>query len=61
MSGQGVTSVFSFGRSLGAIEGVIAARSIKTTLGDSTSLAEGYGSLRGQGWGKSKGYGVVPS
>jgi crossover junction endodeoxyribonuclease RuvC len=31
-SGQGVTSVFSFGRSLGAIEGVIAARSIKTTL-----------------------------
>jgi crossover junction endodeoxyribonuclease RuvC len=32
MSGQGVTSVFSFGRSLGAIEGVIAARSIKTTL-----------------------------
>ena len=32
MSGQGVTSVFSFGRSLGAIEGVLAARSIKTTL-----------------------------
>jgi crossover junction endodeoxyribonuclease RuvC len=32
MAGQGVTSVFSFGRSLGAIEGVIAARSIKTTL-----------------------------
>lgn len=32
MSGQGVTSVFSFGRSLGAIEGVIAARSIKSTL-----------------------------
>jgi len=32
MSGQGVTSVFSFGRSLGAIEGVIAARSIKATL-----------------------------
>lgn len=31
-SGQGVTSVFSFGRSLGAIEGVIAARSIKATL-----------------------------
>jgi len=32
MSGQGVTSVFSFGRSLGAIEGVLAARLIKTTL-----------------------------
>ena len=32
MAGQGVTSVFSFGRSLGAIEGVIAARLIKTTL-----------------------------
>ena len=32
MSGQGVTSVFSFARSLGAIEGVIAARSIKSTL-----------------------------
>ena len=32
MAGQGVTSVFSFGRSLGAIEGVIAARSIKATL-----------------------------
>jgi crossover junction endodeoxyribonuclease RuvC len=32
MAGQGVTSVFSFGRSLGAIEGVIAARSIKSTL-----------------------------
>jgi crossover junction endodeoxyribonuclease RuvC len=32
MSGQGVTSVFSFGRSLGAIEGVLSARLIKTTL-----------------------------
>jgi len=32
MSNQGVTSVFSFGRSLGAIEGVLAARLIKTTL-----------------------------
>ena len=32
MSGQGVTSVFSLGRSLGAIEGVLAARLIKTTL-----------------------------
>ena len=32
VTGQGVTSVFSFGRSLGAIEGVIAARSIKATL-----------------------------
>ena len=32
MAGQGVTSVLSFGRSLGAIEGVIAARSIKSTL-----------------------------
>jgi crossover junction endodeoxyribonuclease RuvC len=48
MSGQGVTSVFSFGRSLGAIEGVIAARSIKTTL------------LRGQGWGKSESNGSLP-
>ena len=32
MANQGVTSVFSFGRSLGAIEGVLAARLIKTTL-----------------------------
>jgi crossover junction endodeoxyribonuclease RuvC len=32
MSGQGVTSVFSFGRSLGAIEGILGARLIKTTL-----------------------------
>lgn len=32
MAGQGVTSVFSFGRSLGAIEGILGARCIKTTL-----------------------------
>ena len=32
MANQGVTSVFSFGRSLGAIEGVLAARLIKITL-----------------------------
>ena len=32
MAGQGVTSVFSFGRSLGAIEGILGARLIKTTL-----------------------------
>jgi len=44
MAGQGVTSVFSFGRSLGAIEGVIAARSIKATL------------ITPQTWQKAMGY-----
>jgi crossover junction endodeoxyribonuclease RuvC len=32
MSGQGVTSVFSFGRSSGIVEGVLAAYDIPTTL-----------------------------
>jgi crossover junction endodeoxyribonuclease RuvC len=32
MAGQGVTSVFSFGRSSGIVEGVLAAYDIPTTL-----------------------------
>ena len=32
MAGQGVTSVFSFGRSLGVVEGVLTTLKIKTTL-----------------------------
>jgi crossover junction endodeoxyribonuclease RuvC len=32
MPGQGVTSVFSFGRSVGVIEGVLAASFIKVTI-----------------------------
>lgn len=32
MSGQGVTSVFSLGRSLGVVEGILTALRIKTTL-----------------------------
>jgi len=32
MTGQGVTSVFSFGRSMGIVEGVLAAYDIPTTL-----------------------------
>lgn len=32
MAGQGVTSVFSFGRSTGIVEGVLAAYDIPTTL-----------------------------
>jgi len=32
MTGQGVTSVFSFGRSLGIVEGILAAYDIPTTL-----------------------------
>ena len=32
MPGQGVTSVFSFGRSVGIIEGVLAARSLAVTI-----------------------------
>ena len=32
MSGQGVTSVFSFGRSLGVVEGVLGALKIKNSL-----------------------------
>jgi crossover junction endodeoxyribonuclease RuvC len=32
MAGQGVTSVFSFGRSLGVVEGVLTTMKIKTTL-----------------------------
>ena len=32
MAGQGVTSVFSFGRSLGVVEGILTAKQIKTTL-----------------------------
>lgn len=32
MAGQGVTSVFSFGRSLGVVEGILTALRIKTTL-----------------------------
>jgi crossover junction endodeoxyribonuclease RuvC len=32
MSGQGVTSVFSFGRSLGVVEGILGALRIKNTL-----------------------------
>ena len=33
MAGQGVTSVFSFGRSLGVVEGILGAMKSKTTLG----------------------------
>ena len=32
MPGQGVSSVFSFGRSVGVIEGVLAMRGVPTTL-----------------------------
>jgi crossover junction endodeoxyribonuclease RuvC len=32
MSGQGVTSVFSFGRSLGVVEGILGALRIKNSL-----------------------------
>jgi crossover junction endodeoxyribonuclease RuvC len=32
MAGQGVTSVFSFGRSLGVVEGVLGALKIKNSL-----------------------------
>ena len=43
MPGQGVTSVFSFGRSLGAIEGVLSALGIPYSLVHSTRWKKAAG------------------
>jgi crossover junction endodeoxyribonuclease RuvC len=46
MPGQGVTSVFSFGRSMGVVEGILAAFDIPTTIVPPTVWQKGV-NLRG--------------
>jgi crossover junction endodeoxyribonuclease RuvC len=46
MPGQGVTSVFSFGRSVGVVEGVLAALDIPTTITPPTTWQKAV-NLRG--------------
>jgi crossover junction endodeoxyribonuclease RuvC len=47
MAGQGVTSVFSFGRSFGMIEGILAAFKLPVTFVAPATWVKGVG--RGQG------------
>jgi crossover junction endodeoxyribonuclease RuvC len=60
MSGQGVTSVFSFGRSLGAIEGVLAARLIKTTLVTPQAWQKGMGVSGGKDGARARAMELFP-
>jgi crossover junction endodeoxyribonuclease RuvC len=60
MSGQGVTSVFSFGRSLGAIEGVLAARLIKTTLVTPQTWQKAMGVTGGKDGARARAMEVFP-
>lgn len=48
MPGQGVSSMFSFGRSLGVVEGVLAAYEIPTTLVTPQAWQKGMGVRSGK-------------
>jgi crossover junction endodeoxyribonuclease RuvC len=60
MAGQGVTSVFSFGRSLGVVEGVLGALRIKNSLGTPKTRQNGIGVTGGKDGSRARAMELVP-
>lgn len=60
MAGQGVTSVFSFGRSLGVVEGVLTTLKIKTTLITPQTWQKGIGVTGGKDGSRARAMEVFP-
>lgn len=50
MPGQGVSSVFSFGKSYGVVLGILAGQQIAFTLVSPGHVEEGAGRAGGKGW-----------
>jgi crossover junction endodeoxyribonuclease RuvC len=60
MAGQGVTSVFSFGRSLGVVEGVLTTMKIKTTLITPQTWQKGIGVTGGKDGSRARAMELFP-
>lgn len=60
MAGQGVTSVFSLGRSLGVVEGVLTALRIKTTLMTPQTWIKGMGVVGGKDGSRARAMELFP-
>jgi crossover junction endodeoxyribonuclease RuvC len=60
MAGQGVTSVFSFGRSLGVVEGVLTTMKIKTTLMTPQTWQKGLGMTGGKDGSRARAMELFP-
>ena len=60
MAGQGVTSVFSFGRSLGVVEGVLTTLKIKTTLMTPQTWQKGLGMTGGKDGSRARAMELFP-
>jgi crossover junction endodeoxyribonuclease RuvC len=60
MAGQGVTSVFSFGRSLGVVEGVLTTLKIKTTLMTPQAWQKGLGMTGGKDGSRARAMELFP-
>ena len=60
MAGQGVTSVFSFGRSLGVVEGVLTTLKIKTTLMTPQTWQKGLGVTGGKDGSRARAMELFP-
>ena len=60
MAGQGVTSVFSFGRSLGVVEGVLTTMKIKTTLITPQTWQKGLGMTGGKDGSRARAMELFP-
>ena len=61
MAGQGVTSVFSFGRSFGMIEGILATLHISTTFVPPATWTKGVGRSPGKDASRARAMELFPS
>lgn len=61
MAGQGVTSVFSFGRSSGIVEGILAAYDIPTTLVTPQAWQKGVGQRAGKDGSRERAMQLFPA
>jgi crossover junction endodeoxyribonuclease RuvC len=61
MPGQGVTSVFSFGRSTGIVEGILAAYDIPTTLVTPQAWQKAVGQRAGKDGGRERAMQLFPA
>jgi crossover junction endodeoxyribonuclease RuvC len=61
MPGQGVTSMFSFGRSLGVIEGILAAFEYPATYVPATTWTKGIGRRLGKDGSRARACELYPS
>lgn len=61
MTGQGVTSVFSFGRSSGIVEGILAAYDIPTTLVTPQAWQKAVGQRAGKDGSRERAMQLFPS